>query len=183
MAKENLIFLLKADLLRLAGTKKNTTKIFFLLRGLFNPRFIPVVIIRLSRYFYLKPPLRIIGKILTWLNIFLFGIECTPRCKIGPGILLPHTVGTVIGAREIGDNATIFQGVTLGANHADLLFDEKMRPTIGKDVVIGSGAKVLGGISIGNNSKIGANAVVLDSIDEGLLVVGIPATTHIPSQK
>jgi serine O-acetyltransferase len=107
--------------------------------------------------------------------VILFGIECTARCSIGPGLLLPHTSGTVIGANLIGNNATIFQGVTLGALIADFDFDPTKRPTIGDDVTVGAGAKVLGGVHVASRATIGANAVVLMSIPEGAVAVGIPA--------
>ena len=183
MNRKDLKDLLKADLLRLTlrddGTYKNKLKF----TNWFSPRFIPVLIIRLARYFYLKPMLRIFSSLLTWLNIFLFGIECTPKCSIGSGLFLPHTVGTVIGASQIGSNATIFQGVTLGSISIDLFFNEELRPIVGKNVVIGSGAKVLGGISIGNDVKIGANSVVLNSVNSGSFLVGIPAKIYVPSKK
>jgi len=182
MNRKDLKDLLKADLLRLAlredGTHENKPKLI----NWFSPRFTPVLIIRLARYVYLKPRLRIFSSLLTWLNVFLFGIECTPKCSIGPGLFLPHTVGTVIGASQIGSNATIFQGVTLGSISIDLFFNEELRPIVGNNVVIGSGAKVLGGLSIGNDARIGANSVVLNPVESGSFVVGIPASVYIASK-
>ncbi|MCX2865133.1 serine acetyltransferase [Paucibacter sp. PLA-PC-4] len=140
-----------------------------------NPRFFPVLIIRLARFCHLRPWLRPLGGLLTWMNVILFGIECTPKCSIGPGLFLPHTVGTVIGAMEIGAGVTIFQGVTLGAAAADMGFNADLRPRIGDRVCVGAGAKVLGGVVIGADSNIGANAVLLQSIDAGSTAVGIPA--------
>jgi serine O-acetyltransferase len=81
----------------------------------------------------------------------------------------------VIGAWRIGSNATIFQGVTLGAKELDMRFDFKLRPEIGDNVVLGSGAKILGGIHIGDNVTVGANSVVLKSVKANSIVVGIPA--------
>ena len=109
------------------------------------------------------------------LNFLVFGIEIAIRCPIGKGLFLPHTQGTVIGAWSIGDNATIFQGVTLGAKGLNFSYDESSRPTLGDGVTIGAGAKVIGGISLGFNSIVGANAVVLHDVAPGSLVVGIPA--------
>ena len=105
----------------------------------------------------------------------IFGIEIAVNCEIGAGLYFPHTVGTVIGARKIGQNALIYQGVTIGAKHIDIGFDPSSRPLIGNDVTIGSGAKILGGIEIGNNVSIGANAVVTKSLPDHVVAVGIPA--------
>ena len=113
--------------------------------------------------------------LLTYLNLVLFGLEISPRCEIGPGIFFPHTLGTVIGAWRIGHNATIFQGVTLGAKELDMTFDSALRPELGDNVVLGAGCKVLGGVYIAHNVKVGANSVVVDSIEPGSTVVGIPA--------
>ena len=103
------------------------------------------------------------------------------RCEIGPGLCFPHTVGTVIGALRIGRDAVIYHGVTLGAKEMDFGYDSKARPIIGDNVVIGSGAKVLGGITIGNNVIVGANAVVVESVPDNVVVGGVPA--HILRHK
>ncbi len=139
-----------------------------------HPRFLPLVLCRVSRAAMLgKVP--VLPQLLTYLNIVLFGLEVTPRCQIGPGIFLPHPSGTVIGAWRIGNNATILQGVTLGAKTMDLAFDFRLRPEVGDNVLVGAGAKILGGIRIGDNVTVGANAVVVDSVEAGNTVVGIPA--------
>ena len=109
------------------------------------------------------------------LNLFLFGIEVTPRCRIGAGLFLPHTSGTVLGAAEIGRNATIFQGVTLGARVADLAFDPSLRPILGNNVLIGAGAKILGGIKIGDGATIAANSLVIRDVPENARMMGVPA--------
>jgi len=173
MAQQRLSSILKADLLRLCSPEANTPRQLW--RVALNPRFFPVLILRLSRACFLNPWLRPLAPLLTWTNVVWFGIECTPRCEIGPGLMLPHTSGTVIGAAKIGRNATIFQGVTLGAQDADFGFDLSKRPSLSNDVVIGAGAKVLGHLQIGEGSQIGANAVVLESIDADCVAVGIPA--------
>ncbi len=108
-------------------------------------------------------------------NLKRYGIEISPRCEIGPGLYLPHTHGTVIGAWQIGENAVIYQGVTLGAKNLDLVFSESLRPNLGDNVTIGAGAKVLGGVRIGNSSTVGANAVVTKDVNDHQTVVGIPA--------
>jgi len=117
----------------------------------------------------------VVPKLLTYLNVVLFGLEVSPRCEIGPGILIPHSSGTVIGATRIGNHATVFQGVTLGAKELDGGFNPAMRPEIGDNVVLGAGCKILGGIKLGDNVTVGANSVVLESVEANCTVVGIPA--------
>ena len=101
------------------------------------------------------------------------GIEIHPGAKIGKGLVIDHGMGVVIGeTTEIGDNCTIYQGVTLGGTGKDV---GKRHPTIGNGVMVGAGAKVLGPFTIGDNTKIAANAVVLAEIPENCTAVGIPA--------
>jgi len=174
---ENLKQLLYADLARqheLEGKPAAPPSFGGLLRRLLHPRFLPIVLCRLSRAARLR---RIPGvpELMTYLNIVLFGLEVTPRCEIGPGIFFPHPSGTVIGAWRIGKNATILQGVTLGAQKMDLGFDSGLRPEVGDNVLLGAGSKILGGLSIGDNVTVGANAVVVDSVEANSTVVGIPA--------
>lgn len=139
-----------------------------------NPRFIPVFLCRVSHSFYLLR-LTPIAKVFAFLNFFIFGLEVSVQCSIGPGLFLPHTHGTVIGAWRIGKNATIFQGVTLGAKELDFSYTFSSRPTLGDNVIIGAGAKVLGGINISDLVRVGANSVVLSNIPRGALAVGAPA--------
>ena len=104
---------------------------------------------------------------------FITGIEIHPGAKIGKGLVIDHGMGVVIGeTAEIGDNCTIYQGVTLGGTGKDV---GKRHPTLGNNVLVGAGAKVLGPFKIGDNSKIAANAVVLDEIPDNCTAVGIPA--------
>lgn len=142
--------------------------------GIFSPRFVPVLLCRLAYCFY-RMKLGPVAKLMSLLNFFLFGIEIAVRCPIGKGLFLPHTQGTVIGAWAIGENATIFQGVTLGAKELDFSYRESSRPIVQDGVTIGSGAKVLGGLTLGLGSRVGANAVVLNDVAPGLLAVGVPA--------
>ncbi|MCT7307327.1 MULTISPECIES: serine O-acetyltransferase [Ralstonia] len=109
------------------------------------------------------------------LNFVVFGIEIAARCEIGPGLYFPHTQGTVIGAWSIGKNAVIYQGATLGAKELDFAYSEVSRPRLDDNVTIGAGAKVLGGVRLGHGARVGANAVVITSIPEGALAVGVPA--------
>lgn len=140
----------------------------------FSPRFAPVLIYRLA-YFFKHINLGPIAKIISTLNFILFGIEISANCKIGPGLFFPHTHGIVIGAWEIGKNATIYQGATIGAKVLDFTYAKSARPIIGDDVTVGSGAKILGGIKMGNNVVIGANAVVLKDVEENMTAIGVPA--------
>jgi len=101
------------------------------------------------------------------------GIEIHPAAKIGKGVFIDHGMGVVIGeTTEIGDNCTIYQGVTLGGTGKD---KGKRHPTIGSNVTIGCGAKVLGPFTVGDNSKIASNAVVLNEIPPNSTCVGVPA--------
>lgn len=103
----------------------------------------------------------------------LTGIEIHPGATIGKGFFIDHGMGVVIGeTTEIGDNVTIYQGVTLGGTGKDV---GKRHPTLGNNVMIGAGAKVLGPVRIGDNTKIAAGAVVLNSVPENSTAVGIPA--------
>ena len=104
---------------------------------------------------------------------FFTGIEIHPGATIGKGLMIDHGMGVVIGeTAEIGDNCTIYQGVTLGGTGKDV---GKRHPTLGNNVMVGAGAKVLGPFKIGDNVKIAANAVVLEEIPEQSTAVGIPA--------
>ncbi len=104
---------------------------------------------------------------------FFTGIEIHPGATIGKGLMIDHGMGVVIGeTAEIGDNCTLYQGVTLGGTGKDV---GKRHPTIGNNVMVGAGAKVLGPFKIGDNTKIAANAVVLEEIPESCTAVGIPA--------
>jgi len=104
---------------------------------------------------------------------FFTGIEIHPGAKIGRGLFIDHGSGVVIGeTAEIGDNCTLYQGVTLGGTGKHV---GKRHPTLGNNVMVGSGAKVLGPFKVGDNTKIAANAVVLNEIPENATAVGIPA--------
>ena len=104
---------------------------------------------------------------------FITGIEIHPGATIGKGLVIDHGMGVVIGeTAEIGDNCTLYQGVTLGGTGKDI---GKRHPTLGNNVMVGAGAKVLGPFRIGDHTKIAANAVVLAEIPENCTAVGIPA--------
>lgn len=175
--KMNLWQLLCSDLERQyqleEGQARNATVLGVLRRSL-HPRFLPLLLCRLSRWVF-NAKIPILPSVFSYLNLVCFGLQVTPRCEIGPGLFLPHTVGTVIGAWRIGRNATIFQGATLGAKTIDMMFDRGLLPELGDNVTIGAGAKVLGGIVVGNDVVIGANAVVVHSVEPACTVAGIPA--------
>lgn len=148
---------------------------WLLLVACFNPRIAPVAVLRLAEFFH-EHNLGLIAKLFAIINVVIFGIEVSPKVQIGGGLFLPHTVGTVIGAERIGDNCTIMQGVTLGSSEPDMGFTMSTRPVIGNDVLIGAGAKVIGRVTVGDHTKIGANAVVLRDVPAYSLAVGVPAT-------
>lgn len=135
---------------------------------------LPVVLIRLSEFFF-EQRLGALAKLCSIANVVMFGIESSPQVKIGGGLFLPHTVGTVLGAESIGDNATILQGVTLGTAEPDNGFTATLRPVIGNNVTIGAGAKVIGRVTVGDHAKVGANAVVLQDVPAYCIAVGVPA--------
>ena len=116
---------------------------------------------------------KFLGKIISQIARFFTGIEIHPACFIGKGLLIDHGSGVVIGETAIiGDDCTLFQGVTLGGRGNT---QGKRHPTLKNGVFVGAGAKVLGNIEIGNNAKIGANAVVLTDIPDNVTAVGVPA--------
>lgn len=136
-----------------------------------SPRFAPMLLHRVAHALQVRR-LGPLAKLVSLANFIVFGIEIATRCPIGPGLFFPHTQGTVIGALAIGRNATIYQGVTLGAKELDFRYSQDSRPRVGDDVLIGSGAKVLGGIVIGDGVRIGANTVVTKSLAPGVTAVG-----------
>lgn len=159
---------------RIEGNPDKIATLFQLIKRLVHPRFLPLVLCRCSRALFLSG-IPALPFVCSYLNLILFGIQITPRCEIGAGLFLPHTSGTVLGAWRIGQNVTIFQGVTLGAKDVDIAFTSSLLPDIGNNVTIGAGAKILGGIRLGDNVTVGANAVVLRSVEPNCTVVGIPA--------
>ena len=119
-----------------------------------------------------KRKLFITARFISQISRFLTGIEIHPGAKIGEGLFIDHGSGVVIGeTAELGDNVTIYQGVTLGGTGKE---KGKRHPTIGNNVVISSGAKVLGSFVVGDNVKIGAGSVVLKPVPPNCTVVGVP---------
>lgn len=131
-----------------------------------------IILHRISHWLWGKR-LPVIPRFLSQFGRFLTGIEIHPGAKIGSGFFIDHGMGVVIGeTAEIGNNVTLFQGVTLGGTGKER---GKRHPTLGDNVVVGAGAKILGAVTIGDNVKIGANSVVLKSVPPNSTVVGIPA--------
>lgn len=135
------------------------------------PGFHAVVIHRLANKLYrMKVPL--LPRFISQISRFLTGIEIHPGATIGKRFFIDHGMGVVIGeTTEIGDDVLLYQGVTLGGTGNER---GKRHPTLGNNVVVGSGAKVLGSIRIGNNVKIGAGSVVVRPVPDNCTVVGIP---------
>jgi serine O-acetyltransferase len=120
------------------------------------------------------------GRFISHLARWLTGIEIHPGAIIGERVFFDHAMGVVVGeTAEIGDGCTIYQGVTLGGT--SLYKGVKRHPTLGRDVVVSAGAKVLGGFEVGDGAKIGSNAVVIKPVPAGATAVGIPARI-IPSK-
>src|SRR6266571_8280197 len=139
-----------------------------------------IYIHKLARWFWLNR-LRWLGRFTSQLGRWLTGIEIHPGAKIGSCVFIDHGMGVVIGeTAEVGDGCTIYQGVTLGGT--SLYKGEKRHPTLGSGVVVGAGAKVLGGFVVGDGAKIGSNAVVIKPVPAGATAVGIPARIVEPGR-
>ena len=122
----------------------------------------------------------LIGRIISQFSRFLTGIEIHPKAKIGNNLFIDHGMGVVIGeTSDIGDNVTIYHMATLGGISPSINSDDqrntKRHPTLMDNVVVGSGAQILGPVTIGKNAKIGANAVVTKDVPPNAIMVGIPA--------
>ena len=135
---------------------------------------------RLAHFLYVIG-IPIFPRVVSHISRMLTGIEIHPGATIGRGLFIDHGMGVVVGeTSEIGDNVTMYQGVTLGGTGQER---GKRHPTIGDNVMIGVGAKILGAITVGENSKIGAGAVVLNDVPPNSTAVGVPAkvvTFHVP---
>jgi len=126
---------------------------------------------RIAHFFY-RIRLEFSARLISQYSRFITGIEIHPGAKIGRGLFIDHGMGVVIGETTIiGDNVTLYQGVTLGGTGKQ---KTKRHPTLGNNVVVGAGAKVLGNITIGDNSYIGSNAVVVKDVPANSTIVGVP---------
>lgn len=135
---------------------------------------------RIAHWFY-KRRIYLIGRLISQLSRFLTGIEIHPGAEIGKRVFIDHGMGVVIGeTAKIGNDVTIYQGVTIGGTGKD---SGKRHPTIGNNVVISCGAKVLGPFKVNDNSKIGAGAVVLREVPPNSTIVGVPGRVVIQNRK
>ena len=141
-------------------------------------------------HFFCVAKFDLIARIISQFSRFLTGIEIHPKAKIGKNLFIDHGMGVVIGeTSEIGDNVTIYHMVTLGGISPSIdsskQRDLKRHPTLKNNVVVGSGAQVLGPVVVGENAKIGANAVVTKDVPENAVMVGIPAKNvgAVPTDK
>ncbi|MDN5871128.1 MAG: serine O-acetyltransferase [Nitrococcus sp.] len=124
-------------------------------------------------YWLWRHGLRWLGRFLSLFSRWFTGIEIHPGARIGRRFFIDHGMGVVIGeTAEIGDDCTLYHGVTLGGTTWE---KGKRHPTLGNDVIVGAGAKILGPIHVGNHARIGSNAVVVKDVPEGATMVGIPA--------
>ena len=131
-------------------------------------------------HFFSVAKFDLIARIISQFSRFLTGIEIHPGAKIGKNLFIDHGMGVVIGeTSEIGDNVTIYHMVTLGGISPSINSNNqrniKRHPTLMDNVVVGSGAQILGPVVVGKNSKIGANAVVTKNVEENNVMIGIPA--------
>ena len=146
---------------------RNRIEVFLL-----YPHINALISYKISHYLY-KKRLYFLARLISNISRFMTGIEIHPGAQIGKGLFIDHGMGVVIGeTAEIGDNCLIYQGVTLGGTGKE---HGKRHPTLGNNVMIGSGAKVLGPFKVGDNAKIASNAVVLTEVPPNTTAVGVPA--------
>jgi serine O-acetyltransferase len=151
---------------------KGSGQIIFLSCGLHA-----IIVYRFSHLLW-RHGIPFLPRLISQLGRFFTGIEIHPGAEIGRGLFIDHGMGVVVGETAIiGNNVTLFQGVTLGGTGKET---GKRHPTLGDSIVVGAGAKVLGNIMIGNNSYIGANAVVIKDVPPNTTVVGVPG--HVTKQ-
>lgn len=137
------------------------------------PGFQAAVSHRITHYLW-KKNFKFTARVMSHLSRFFTGVEIHPGAVIGKGFFIDHGMGVVIGeTSEIGENVTIYHGVTLGGTS---FTKGKRHPTIGNNVTIGAGAKILGPLTVGDNSKVGANSVVIRDVPPNSTVVGIPGS-------
>lgn len=153
--------------LRLDPVTSNVFQLVF-----FNASFHGLLLYRISHLFYhwkIYP----LSYFFYYLTRVLFSMDIHPAAEIEPGVVIDHGIGVVIGATAtVRSGTVIYHGVTLGAKH---ICSGKRHPDVGRNVLIGAGAKILGPIKIGDNAIIGANAVVLKDVPENSIAVGVPA--------
>lgn len=145
---------------------RNTLEVIFT-----YPGFHAIILHRIAHWFWTHN-LQLVGRIVSHMSRFLTGIEIHPGAQIGDSFFIDHGMGVVIGeTSEIKENVTLYHGVTLGGTS---FTRGKRHPTIESNVIIGAGAKVLGPLTVGENSKVGANSVVISDVPPNCSVVGVP---------
>lgn len=155
------------NVVKLDPAARNKLEVLLLYSGIHS-----LISHRIAHFLY-KKRIFFIARLISQISKFFTGIEIHPGAIIGKGFFIDHGNGVVIGeTAEIGDNVMIYHQVTLGGTGNEK--GVKRHPTVGDNCIIGTGAKLLGNITIGNNSKIGANSVVLRNVPENATVVGIP---------
>lgn len=150
-------------------------------RACFSSRFACVSLVRTAQCLH-RSGWRRLAKLVSLANFVIFGIEVPAQLPIGPGLIIPHSHGTIIGAGYIGCNVTIYQQVTFGGKLADFGYNPEARPHLCDGAIITSGAKVLGPVRIGVGAIIGANAVVLKDVPDHAVAVGVPAKIIAPGE-
>ncbi|MCK0117156.1 serine O-acetyltransferase [Isoptericola sp. S6320L] len=134
---------------------------------------------RVAHLLWQQPALRLLARVLSLVSRLLTGVEIHPGARIGRRLFIDHGMGVVIGATaEVGDDCLLFHGVTLGGRSMN---PGKRHPTLGDRVMVGSGAKVLGPLWIGDDAKVGANAVVTRDVPASAVAVGVPARLRTPA--
>jgi serine O-acetyltransferase len=159
---------------RASGREGRPSALSDIVKAMAGHRFHPVLLLRLTLWAEAHGHAAA-ARVLSYVNITMFGVEVALQSRIGPGLYLPHPGGIVLGAASIGSGVTIYQGVTLGAQVLDHDFTDGLRPTVGDSATIASGAKVLGGVHVGAAALVGANAVVVRDVADGDVVGGVPA--------
>lgn len=135
-----------------------------------------LIIYRFSHFLW-RHHLKLLGRFVSYIGRFITGIEIHPGAKIGSRLFIDHGIGVVIGeTATVGDDVTIYHDVTLGGTS---LAAGLRHPQIGNGVIIGAGAQLLGPIRVGNNARVGSNAVVVKDVEDGKTVVGVPARVVI----
>ncbi len=151
------------------------------------PGFHAILLYRIAHFSW-RRGLLLVGRIVSHLGRLMTGIEIHPGARIGRGLFIDHGLGVVVGeTAEIGDDVTLYHDVTLGGiapdRDSESQANQKRHPTLEDGVVVGSGAQILGPITIGKRARVGANAVVLKDVPEGVTVVGVPARAAARSDK
>ena len=151
------------------------------------PSFHAMLFYKIGNVFW-RYNLKFLARLIMHFARIFTGIEIHPAAKIGSNFFMDHGLGIVIGeTTEIGENVTIYQGVTLGgimpSVESDLQRNQKRHPTVGNNVIIGSGAQILGAINIGDDARIGANSVVSRDVPANVTVAGVPAREFSRSAK